>query len=41
MGDEAALEAAVWDLFPEECQKAWYAAPHRMGTAEAQVNPRS
>ena len=37
LGDESALESAVWALFPEECQKAWHAAPHRMGTAEAQV----
>ncbi|KAL3161421.1 hypothetical protein ABBQ32_010311 [Trebouxia sp. C0010 RCD-2024] len=36
LGDESALESAVWALFPEECQKAWHAAPHRMGTAEAQ-----
>lgn len=36
-GDEGALEAAVWDLFPRDCQKAWHAAPHRMGTVEAQV----
>ena len=38
LGDESALESAVWSLFPEECQKAWHAAPHRMGTAEAQVS---
>ena len=37
LGDEGVLEGAVWGLFPEECQKAWRAAPHRMGTAEAQV----
>ncbi len=37
LGDESALESAVWSLFPEDCQKAWQAAPHRMGTAEAQV----
>ncbi|KAA6419923.1 MAG: hypothetical protein FRX49_10113 [Trebouxia sp. A1-2] len=36
LGDESALESAVWSLFPEDCQKAWQAAPHRMGTAEAQ-----
>ena len=39
LGDESALESAVWSLFPEDCQKAWQAAPHRMGTAEAQVSP--
>lgn len=38
LGDESALESAVWSLFPEDCQKAWQAAPHRMGTAEAQVS---
>lgn len=37
LGDESTLESAVWALFPEDCQKAWHAAPHRMGTAEAQV----
>ena len=40
LGDESALESAVWALFPQECQKAWHAAPHRMATAEAQVTPQ-
>ena len=38
LGDEQALESAVWALFPEQAQKAWHAAPHRMATAEAQVS---
>ena len=38
LGDESTLESAVWSLFPEDCQKAWQTAPHRMGTAEAQVS---